>query len=258
MSALLVPRSGEVLRPYLIARRHPVSTSAGFATIILERLIDLMTVLTLLAAYLYMLPLPAQQIRDASFHRLKIVGALAPHGALAILAGLIAFHSYPEKALTFADRILAWLPTVIARPFRALLKSFGEGLAVLKAPPQLWLAIVLQSFALWLSIAVGFHCNNLAFGIDLPIHSTFLLVACLTVGVALPTPGGVGGFHVAYQVAMTVAFGISQEVATAAGLSAHALTNLPVLLLGLAFLANEGLTMGKVAELAGSEGEKAS
>src|SRR5689334_5936177 len=37
MSALLVPRSGEILRAYLISRRHAVSTSAGFATIIIER-----------------------------------------------------------------------------------------------------------------------------------------------------------------------------------------------------------------------------
>ena len=38
-------RAGELLRPWLISRRHPIATSAGFATIILERLLDLITVL---------------------------------------------------------------------------------------------------------------------------------------------------------------------------------------------------------------------
>jgi hypothetical protein len=35
----------------------------------------------------------------------------------------------------------------------------------------------------------------------------------------------------------------------AAGIAAHALSNLPVLLLGLVFLGREGLTLGKVAEM---------
>jgi uncharacterized protein (TIRG00374 family) len=258
MSALLVPRSGEVLRPYLIARKHPVSTSAGFATIILERLIDLITVLVLFALYLYILPLPEQQVRGPLLDRLRIVGAVVPLGAVAVLAVLVAFHLNPERALSISDRVLARLPERLSRPFRQLLKSFADGLAVFKAPAVLWLAIFAQSFVLWLLIAYGFYLNNLAFGIILPMHSTFLLLACLTVGVAIPTPGNIGGFHKAYQAAMVQAFLVPDEVASAAGIASHALTNLPVLFLGLAFLASEGLTMGKVAELAGSEGEKAS
>ena len=58
MTGLVVPRAGEIVRPYLVARRHPVSISAGFATIILERLFDLLTVLILFALYLFALPVP--------------------------------------------------------------------------------------------------------------------------------------------------------------------------------------------------------
>src|SRR4051812_1019202 len=53
MTGLLVPRAGEVVRPYLISRRHPIRTSAGFASIILERLLDVVSVLLLFALYLY-------------------------------------------------------------------------------------------------------------------------------------------------------------------------------------------------------------
>ena len=253
MSGQLVPRAGEVLRPFLIARKHPVSTSAGFATIILERLLDLITVLSFFALYLYVLPMPAEQVRGPLLDQLKVFGAIAAAGAIVALFVLLAFHVYAEKALAVADRILAWLPAIVARPFRELLKSFGEGLAVLKAPAGLWLAIAAQSILLWLAIAVGFHFNNLAFGMVLPAQSAFLLIAFLTVGVAIPTPGNVGGFHAFYLAAMTEAFGAPKETAAAAGIAAHALTNLAVLAIGLVFLAGEGLTMSKVAELAGTE-----
>ena len=58
-AGLAVPRAGEVLRPYLVARHHSLRTSAAFATIILERLVDLITVLALFFLYLYALPMPA-------------------------------------------------------------------------------------------------------------------------------------------------------------------------------------------------------
>ena len=59
MTGLVIPRAGEVVRPYLLARRHPISTATGFASIILERLLDLITVIFLFGLYLYALPVPA-------------------------------------------------------------------------------------------------------------------------------------------------------------------------------------------------------
>jgi uncharacterized membrane protein YbhN (UPF0104 family) len=101
----------------------------------------------------------------------------------------------------------------------------------------------------WLSIALGIWWNNRAFGLDLPFHTTFLVVAFLTVGVSIPTPGTVGGFHAFYRAALTGAYGADDDVAAAAGIAAHALTSLPVLLLGLAFLGREGLSVSKVANM---------
>jgi uncharacterized membrane protein YbhN (UPF0104 family) len=257
MSALLVPRSGEVLRPYLIARRHPVSTSSGFATVILERLIDLITVLSLFAVYLYILTPPAAEKPDLLELHLPLVGTLAGRGVaglaiLSLLAICLGFLFWADRAMKIADWVFARLPAKLGVPLASLGHSFGQGLAILKAPVGLLAAIFAQSVLLWLSIAAGFYFNNVAFGIELPFHSTFLLIAFLTVGVAVPTPGSVGGFHVAYQLAMNC-FGVSKATGTAAGISAHALTNLPVLVIGLVFLAGEGLTMGKVAALAGGE-----
>ena len=259
MSALLVPRSGEVLRPYLIARRHPVSTSSGFATVILERLIDLITVLTLFALYLYILPPPAEERPELMELYLPLIGPLAVRGLagfaiLSLLAICLGFLFWADRAMKIADWVFGRLPTRIGAPLAHMGHSFGQGLAILNAPASLLAAIFGQSLLLWLSIAIGFHFNNLAFDIVLPFHSTFLLIAFLTVGVAVPTPGSVGGFHVAYQIAMRC-YGVSAAEGTAAGISAHALTNLPVLVIGLLFLAGEGLTMGKVAELAGGEAE---
>jgi uncharacterized protein (TIRG00374 family) len=249
MSGLLVPRAGEVVRPYLIARHHGLKTSAAFASIILERLVDLITVLGLFFLYLYVLPHPAAQTRGPLLGALRLGGALAAAAAGAVLALLFAFHVQAERAMALVDRLLFRLPARLSRPASRGLRSFASGLAVLQASPAHLLAILGQSLVVWLAIAASFYCCNRAFGVDLPFHSTFLLIAFLTVGVAVPTPGNVGGFHEAYLLAMTQAFGVPRDIAAAAGITGHALGNLPVLVLGLVFLGREGLTVGKVAAM---------
>ena len=257
MTGLVIPRAGEVVRPYLVARRHPVSTAAAFASIILERLVDLITVVLLFGLYLYVLPPPASQVTGPLLGMLKAGGGLAALGALAVLALLLALHVRAERALAAADRLLRPVPPRLARPLAGALRSFAGGLAVLKASPAHLAAIAGQSLLLWLAIALGLHWNNLAFGLDLPFHATFLLLGFLTVGVAVPTPGMVGGFHEAYLLALTQAFGVDKHTAAAAGIAAHAFTNIPVLLLGLLFLGREGLSMGKVAQMSEQEAARA-
>lgn len=250
MTGLLVPRAGEVVRPYLISRRYPVPTSAGFASIILERLADLITVLSLFFAYLYLLPTPPQQTRGTLLGGLKVTGALTGVAVVAILAVLLALHRHADAAVRIAARVLRPLPERFIVLLTGLLRSFAEGLAVLQASPRHLLGILAQSVLVWLSICLGIWWNNRAFGLDLPFHTSFLMAAFLTVGVAIPTPGMVGGFHTFYLLALTEAYGVPKDTAAAAGIACHALSNLPVLVLGLAFLGREGLTMGRVADMA--------
>jgi uncharacterized protein (TIRG00374 family) len=249
MAGLVIPRAGEVVRPYLVARRHPISTAAAFASIILERLVDLITVIFLFALYLYVLPRPAAQVTGPLLDTLETGGLLAALLALAVLAVLLALHLRAPQALALAGRLLGWLPPRVTRPLLTALHSFADGLAVLRASPAHLLLIAGQSLLVWLPIALGLYWNNRAFGLDLPFHATFLLLAALTVGVAVPTPGMVGGFHAAYLFALTEAFGVDRQTAAAAGIASHAFTNIPVLFLGLLFLGREGLSMGKVAQM---------
>jgi uncharacterized membrane protein YbhN (UPF0104 family) len=186
---------------------------------------------------------------------LKVAGAATAAGAIAVVDVLVAFHRNAARAMSVLDRVFSRLPHKLAEPAGRGLRAFGEGLAVFQAPLGHLLAVVGQSMALWLAIALGFAFNNAAFGIDLPFHSTFLLIAFLTVGVSIPTPGMVGGFHAFYLLAMTQAFGIPKDTAVAAGLTAHALSNLPVLILGLVYLGREGLTLGKVAAMTEEKGD---
>lgn len=256
-SALLIPRAGEIVRPWLVSRRYPITTSAGFATIILERLVDLITVLVLFAAYLFVLPTPAAEVQGRTMDLVKAAGAVTGAVAALVLVLLVALHVRTDQFVGALERLLARAPRWLAGPAGRTLRAFSGGLAVLRAPASHLATLFAQSFVVWLLIALGFYLNHLAFGIDLPFHATFLLIAFLVVGVAIPTPGMVGGFHAFYLLALTQVYGIDRTTAAAAGIAAHALTNLPILVLGLVLLGREGLSLGRVAEVA-QEGGAAS
>jgi uncharacterized protein (TIRG00374 family) len=247
-AGLVIPRSGEFLRPWLIARRNPIPFSAGFATIVIERLFDLITVLFLFALYLFVLPPPAKQIEGELMDALGVAGALAGLVALAVLVFLLALHSHADRIVGVIERLLARAPDWFAEPAVRLLRTFSEGLAVLRAPFPHLAKIGLQSLLHWILVALSYQLNNMAFAIELPFHAMFLLNAFLVVGEAIPTPGLVGGFHAFYLLALNKIFGIDRTTAVAASIAAHALTNLPVLLIGLALLGRERLSFGRVSE----------
>jgi hypothetical protein len=259
-SGLLIPRAGELLRPWLVSRRYSITFSAGVATIVIERIVDMITVLVLFAAYLFVLPAPAAQsegrvlfrvwgLQPTAMHFIRVGGGFALVAVVVAIAFLASLHANPDRAIGWLDARLTRAPRWLSGPLGKMLHSFSDGLAVLHAPLPHLAAIFAQSLLIWLLIAFSFHLNHIAFGIDLPFHATFLLIAFLVVGVMIPTPGMVGGFHAFYLVALGDVFGVARESAMAAAIAAHALGNLPILLFGLALLGREGLSLGRVAEV---------
>ena len=71
---LLPGRVGEVVRPYLLARREHLSASAAFATVVVERLLDLLTVLVLFAGVVVLTSKPPEGAADPTVYRAMQTG----------------------------------------------------------------------------------------------------------------------------------------------------------------------------------------
>jgi uncharacterized membrane protein YbhN (UPF0104 family) len=150
------------------------------------------------------------------------------------------------KTLSRLERVL---PSKLAGLLARVAEKFATGLAAVRRPSRLLVALIL-SVPLWLSIATGTWAASMAFHLAVPFTGSFLLVALLVVGVAVPTPGAVGGFHAAYKFAVTTFFGAPDDAAVGAAIVLHALTIGPNLLLGLFFAAQAGLNISVMKQLA--------
>ena len=244
-SAVLPARAGEVIRPYLLARTEGLSATAAFATIIVERILDLVAVLSLLAAFLIAFD-PGLEARDSAFFSAIRYGGLimAP---VAIGAMLVMFFmaGHPDRLHGWLLKAEAVLPTRIATLIARLAKTFAEGFGVVRRPRRL-IASLAWSIVLWISIAAGIWAVTVAFGIAMPFTGSWLMLAPLVVGVAVPTPGGVGGFHEAYRIGATAFFGADNNAAVGAAIVLWAISMLPVALIALLFIVQDGLNISSL------------
>jgi len=251
-SFLLPARAGEVIRPYLLARRERLPATAAFATIILERLLDLVTVLALFAAFVLTADRGTVSGEPVHFARVTFGGILAAGAAAGALLVAFVAAGHPERLGRVALRVERILPARLAHAMAGFVETFIQGLAVMRQPRRLVVSLLL-SIPLWLSIGAGIWLASLAFHITFPYMGSFLLMLLLVVGVAMPTPGAVGGFHAAYQIGVQAFFGAPDDRAIGAAIVLHAISFLPVTALGVYFMARDGLTLARARTLADQE-----
>lgn len=250
-SAILPARAGEVLRPLLLARHEGLPATAAFATIVVERILDLAAVLLLLATYLLLVDAGASVRAPALYEAVRLgalVTAPAAVGLLVVMAVLAGDPARLHRLVLGAERVL---PVRIAHAIARLAQTFAEGLAVVRRPGRL-LASMGLSLLLWIVIASQTWVVATAFGLGMSYPGAYLLTALLVVGIALPTPGGVGGFHEAFRLGATAFFGADNDAAVGAAIVLHAVSFVPVVIAGMWFAFQDGLNIGRLKQL--SEG----
>jgi len=238
---LLPGRVGEILRPYLLAKQEGLNPAAAFATVIVERLLDVAAVLLLFGIAL---PLAGVDVGP----QVRLAGIIFAVGSIVALGILFVLAGHPEKLGRFAGRLGSRLPPRFAQAFARMVQTFAEGLIVMRNPRHLASAAV-WSIAVWLSIALGIWIEIAAFNMNVSFTGSFIVVGYLAVGVSVPTPGGAGGFHYFYKAALTNFFGANPDVAAAAAIVLHLISFLPVSIAGMTFMWQDGLTLARLRNM---------
>jgi uncharacterized protein (TIRG00374 family) len=245
---MLPGRVGEVLRPYLLARSEGFSAVAAFATVIVERVLDLTVVLLLFAWFLMVGETQAAGESGQVLAQAKLWGAVFAALSVGGLVMLAIGAGHPERLAGWATRLLQWLPAKLQHGVGGFVRALVQGLAVMRQPGPLATSFGL-TVLLWLSIAATIWFGSLAFGLTFSFTGSFLVLAFLTVGVSLPTPAGLGGFQWAYLLAVTGFFHADRNVAGASVIVLHALTVVPICIVGLVYMAQDGLSLRRLQSM---------
>jgi len=256
-SSVLPGRGGVGLGPFLLARQagggqdgsERMSATGAFATIILERLLDTLTVLVLLASFVFVFGKDLAAANPTGFAIVKWAGASAAAVSTSVLIVLFVLAGQPERLGRAMRRLEHAMPSAFAGLVAKIAEKFVRGLGAIRRPSRVLIALA-WSFPLWLCICLGIWSVAVAFRFDVPFTGSFLLLSLLVLGVAVPTPGAIGGFHEAFRAGTTMFFGAPDDAAVGAAIVLHLFSIGPALLLGLFFAAQEGLNLAGVRRLA--------
>lgn len=233
---VLLLRLGELARAGLAARRLGIPLAASFASVAVERALDVAALLTIFIVATRLAPgiAPESVVNAAA---LLLCGAI---GALIVLA--VAESSLAPGG--FVERKLRPWPKV-----HRLLEQLALGAAVLRSPAAAAQA-VFWSLVLWTVDAAvywaGAYALDLGGIMDYP--RAILTLSWAGAISAIPAaPGGIGTFE-AFVASILRTFGATPEAALAYALMTHMIMYLLVTVTGLVFLSREGVSLAQLRE----------
>lgn len=249
-SALLPMRAGDLIRPALLSRRTDVRFSTALGTVLVERVLDLTA---LLSTFVIFSLTGARRFFEnpATARKAVIIGTTATAAAVilvAIISFTVSMYFFHERL----RRIHLWLAARLPHRFRsgwmAFFDSFVASVRIARNRPAL-IRILLLTAAIWTCLTSQFAFVLLSLDRPLPYSSSFFVTGASILGLMIPTPGGVGGFHKACQVVLTNFYGFPVSASVAVAIIFHLVGTLPVILTGLTLFAREHLNWRQLADI---------
>jgi glycosyltransferase 2 family protein len=253
----LMGRAAElIVRPAVLSVKERVHPSACYATVMIERVFDMVMVVAFFAVNLVFFEYTNDDA-DAMrmFGWIKMTGGLLLLMAVAGICGLSVFRSRRAGALTYLERKLSRLPHKVSQALMSLLRHISEGLAVLHDARGLTITVS-YTVLLWLMVAVAHLLVVRAFGIPysvVPFTGAVFVMGLSMLGSVVPTPGGATGpFHIATATALAflgVEHNSAHNKAASVAIILHLVIFTPATIFGMFYIVKEGLSLGRLRRI---------
>jgi uncharacterized protein (TIRG00374 family) len=252
-------RLGELARPYALSRAEPVTVSAAFGSLVVERFLD-----SLVLGTLFLVPMVLPSFPGAEGF-LGGAGGLLIKGTFVVLAiflvVLFTLLMFPKPLIRVAERIGRRFAGSWGEKLVGALESFLHALKVLRHPRLLTEAIV-WSYGFWIWHGWSFWLGMKAFGIDLGFDAALFTAALVGFAVAVPaSPGFFGTFQYGVDLALNTVYGVAAPATLAFAFGYHLGGFFPVTIIGFYYAWRMGLSVGDLnmggAEFAGDRAPEA-
>lgn len=252
---LVGPRLGEVTRPVYVAKREGLSSSKLMGTIVLERVIDLATMMFLMVVvsiYLISDISLLEQIFGSETVRFITEGyTIATIAWIALFFGVLFGTAYAGiKMIQALGRRFEKLQHWIGRVEEAL-KMFKDGLLSAREVRQWWLFLT-YTFLMWTGYVLMTYIPFWMFEMQEVYQLGFLDALVITVisaiGIAIPSPGGIGTYHYFVKQTLLVLFAVPAITGLAYATITHAAMILIVCSFTPIFLALDKLQAAKAGD----------
>jgi uncharacterized protein (TIRG00374 family) len=239
---VLPARAGEVVRAVALGRRERISKSSVFATIVMERLFDLFTILLILGAVFLVFPFPALVLRAGITVLIISVG---------ILLALVLLHFQSHNLRAAIEPAFQRLPGRIGGMFTRFMQAFIDGLGILRRGRHIAI-VALLSALMWLVTILGIVCVLLAMSQQMPylentLKAALALLVAVSLAIMVPsTPGYIGPVQYVCKEILAL-FQVTQEAALGFSFLYQASQFIPITAVGIYYLWKENLSLADLS-----------
>jgi hypothetical protein len=249
---VLPMRMGEFVRAYTIGRSERISKTASFATVVVERLFDGLTILGLLAVALAFIQLPPGNI---PFKKGLLMGGYISIAIYVLALAILVITKIRPRWFLHIISLVRPFSAKLAKSSASGIHFFKEGLLCVESVRIMVIAI-LYSLLIWAIFAYSIYLIGLAFGLKLSLSTVVMVLLAICLAVMIPsTPGYIGPYHVAVAYAL-VLYNIPLEKALSLAIVFHAINYIPTTLAGFFYLGRHHLTLQKIRKARGSAAKK--
>jgi len=248
----LIPRSGEVVRPYLLGKNENISKAAAFGTIIIERIIDTLTFLFMFViALIYFKNRISAAIPDIDTAVIILAGLV-----FVLLIWVVFTMFKTEQSLKIVQFFTKILPVKYRGKVDGIFNSLAEGFHILRKP-DLLVKIGLYSALLWIvyliSTYIPFYAFDIFTGSEVislkeGLWNANLLLVLVNVSMFIPAPAATGPYHYIVKLTLVSIFAISETKALGYATSTHLANFIIYLVMGLYYFAASHYKISELKE----------
>lgn len=238
----IIPRAGEVVRSYVLGKKESIPAGAVFSTVILERILDIISFATVLCLVVIV---KAESI-VIWFPSLDGAAWIIEGAGLILLAGFVTLFIRSQLIFSFLRKLAMVFPAPSRKKILGFIETFLQGFQA-GGTSKNYAVIALLTCSIWFTYIVLLYLPMQLFQME---HLTLVSAAVLQVSnglaSAMPTPNGIGSYHSFLTLTLMRVFRINEASAIAYVVYTHAIAYFCTLLIGTLYLIRENI---HIAEL---------
>ncbi len=250
----LLGRAGELIRPYLIARRQNLPFASQVAVWAVERIFDVGGFTVLMVGGIF-LPSKLRAFTLAAppdvRHWIHLTGYALIALVLGLLSGAVLVSYRGNRIARWVEDRFSHLAENLGHRIGQKIREFTVGLNTIHGPFA-FLQLAAVSVLMWWVIALAYKEVTHAYGApmhDMSVTKVLLLMGASMIGSMVQLPGVGGGSQLATISALDHVFHIvPQELAVSCGIMLWLVTFVAVVPVGLLFSHHERLSLRKLSE----------
>lgn len=252
----MLGRPGEMIRPYLIARKESLTFSSQIAVWLVERIFDMGCVAIMFVIFGFIGDPLWDELQAQGVHHgrtlqttVEVSACIFLAGIVAITVGAVLLRRSGATVASYLGRKLEPFSAKWAHGVKSKILAFTDGLQTVQDAAS-FLQLFALSMVMWMLVGVSFWLVVASYGGELahlgPASILLLMVASMF-GSLLQLPGVGGGSQLATIVVLNSVFHVDHETAVSCGMLLWVVTFMSVIPVGLLLARREHLSLRAIA-----------